>query len=457
MTDPCARAVLLTMSDTNHNFDSKNKSGIRFILRALDSRNYRLFFGGQGISLIGTWIQRIAQSWLVYRLTDSVFLLGIVGFCTQMPTFLVAPFAGVIIDQKNRYKILLVSQILAAMQALILAILVLTDLIQVWHIIVLGVILGIINAFDMPSRQSLVVEMIEHRDDLSNAIALNSTMVNGARLIGPPIAGVMIGAFGEGICFLLNAASFFAVIMALLAMKLKLEKVRKSRANMFADLKEGVRYAFGFAPIRAILLLLALVSIMGMPYAVLMPVFARDILHGGPHTLGFLMGSVGVGALAGALYLASRKTVVGLDKGITAAAMVFGAGLVLFSFSPYVWLSMILLFFVGMGMMMQMAASNTVIQTIVDDDKRGRVMSFYAMAFFGMAPLGSLIAGSLGSRIGTPTTVMLGGLCCIIGGLVFWRQLPVLRSFMNPIFVKKGILPEVAAGLQAANTINGRH
>lgn len=445
------------MKKTDNKPDSNSKSGVRFILRALESRNYRLYFGGQGISLVGTWIQRIAQSWLVYRLTGSVFLLGIVGFSTQIPTFLVAPFAGVFTDQKNRYTILLVSQILAAIQALILAVLVLTDYVQVWHIIVLGVILGIINAFDMPSRQSMLVEMIEHREDLSNAIALNSTMVNGARLIGPPVAGIMIGAFGEGICFLLNAGSFCAVILALLAMRLKPQVIKKRQASFLDDFKGGFAYAFGFAPIRAILLLLALVSIMGMPYAVLMPVFAKDILHGGPHTLGFLMGSVGMGALAGALYLASRKTVVGLDKGISLAAITFGAGLILFSFSRYVWLSMILLFFVGMGMMMQMAASNTVIQTIVDDDKRGRVMSFYAMAFFGMAPLGSLIAGSLGSRIGTPTTVLLGGLCCIIGGLVFLRKLPVIRTLMNPIFVKKGILPEVAAGLQATNSVDGRH
>ena len=435
---------------------AKDKSGIKFMLRALSSRNYRLFYGGQGISLIGTWIQRIAQSWLVYRLTDSVFVLGIVGFSTQIPTFLLGPFAGVIVDRKNRYHLLIVTQILATVQAMILAILVLTNAVQVWHIIVLGVFLGLINAFDMPSRQSLLVEMIEDRQDLGNAIALNSTMVNGARLIGPTVAGLMIAALGEGVCFLLNAVSFLAVIWALLAMKLNLAEVKRESGTLLRDLKEGFKYCYGFPPIRSILLLLALVSIMGMPYAVLMPIFAKDILHGGPDTLGFLMGSVGMGALAGALYLASRRTVVGLGKVITFAASTFGLGLILFALSPYLWLSMALLFFVGMGMMMQMAASNTVLQTIVDDNKRGRVMSFYNMSFFGMAPLGSLMAGSLASELGTPVTVMIGGISCIIGALLFLWRLPSMRALVHPIYVRKGILPEIAEGLQPANSIDQR-
>ncbi|NLI14648.1 MAG: MFS transporter [candidate division Zixibacteria bacterium] len=432
------------------------KSGLKFILRALGSRNYRLYFAGQGISLIGTWMQRIAQSWLVYRLTDSVFLLGIVGFSTQIPTFLVAPFAGVLVDNKNRYRILLASQIFAAIQAFILAILVLTNTVKVWHIIVLGVVLGIINAFDMPSRQSLIVEMIENRDDLSNAIALNSTMVNGARLVGPTIAGLLIAAVGEGICFLLNALSFLAVIAALLAMKLNLPPVQKKGIAMLSNLKEGFKYAFGFPPIRAILLLLALVSIMGMPYTVLMPIFARDILRGGPHTMGFLMGSVGVGALIGAIYLASRKSVIGLTKVLVFAASLFGTGLVLFSLSRNLFLSIVLLLFVGMGMMLQMATSNTLLQTLVDDDKRGRVLSFYNMSFFGMAPLGSFLAGSLASKIGTPATVAFGGITCIIGAIIFLKSLPQLRKSMRPIYVRKGIIPEVAEGLQAAANISNR-
>ncbi len=438
-----------------HN-DSNNKSGIKFILRALESRNYRLYFGGQGISLVGTWIQRIAQAWLVYRLTDSVFLLGIVGFSTQIPTFLAAPFAGVIVDQRNRYHILIITQILATIQAAILAILVLTNYIQVWHIIVLGVVLGLVNAFGMPSRQSLLVEMIERREDLSNAIALNSTMVNGARLLGPTIAGIVIAAAGEGICFLLNAISFFAVILALLAMRLEPQVIKKRKGALFADLKEGFKYGYGFPPIRAILLLIALVSIMGRPFTVLMPVFAKDILHGDPHTLGFLMGSVGTGALVGALYLASRRTVVGLGRVIAIAAALFGGGLIAFSFSRNTILSMALLFFAGMGMMMQMAASNTVLQTIVDDDKRGRVMSLYGMSFFGMLPLGSLLAGSLGSRIGTPATVMVGGISCVLGALLFLNRLPSLRKLVRPIYREKGILPEVAEGLNVTDTYNER-
>ena len=432
------------------------KSSMKFILRALQSRNYRLYFMGQGVSLIGTWIQRIAQAWLVYRLTDSVFLLGIVGFSSQIPTFLAAPFAGVLVDRFSRYRILLIAQIVSAMQATILATLVLTDHIEVWHIIVLGVILGLINSFEMPARQSLMIDMIEHREDLSNAIALNSTMVNGARLIGPTVAGVVIAAVGEGACFALNAVSFMAVIAALLAMKLKAESSRKKAGKMLSEFKEGFKYVFGFAPMRAILLLIAMASIVGMPYAVLMPAFAKDVLHGGPHTLGFLMGSVGFGALGGAAFLASRRTVVGLGNVISISALVFGAGLIAFSLSRQLWLSMVLLFFVGMGMMLMMASSNTVLQSIVDDDKRGRLMSFYAMSFFGMAPLGSLLAGSLASRIGTPMTVLVGGVCCMLGALVFMTRLPAHGRLIQPIYQAKGILPEVAEGLRAANTLNER-
>ncbi|HOP06674.1 MAG TPA: MFS transporter [candidate division Zixibacteria bacterium] len=436
--------------------DNNGTSSIKFVLRALQSRNYRLYFMGQGVSLIGTWIQRIAQGWLVYRLTDSVFLLGIVGFSSQLPTFLVAPFAGVLVDRFSRYRILLTAQIISAIQATILAILVLTNLVEVWHIIALGVLLGLVNAFEMPSRQSLMIEMIEHREDLSNAIALNSTMVNGARLIGPTVAGVVIAAVGEGACFALNAASFIAVIAALLAMRLKPQQHRKSSGNMLADFKDGFKYVFGFAPMRGILLLIALVSIMGMPYAVLMPAIARDVLHGGPHTLGFLMASVGFGALAGAAFLASRRTIVGLGNVISISALIFGVGLIAFSLSRQLWLSMVLLFFVGMGMMLTLASSNTVLQSIVDDDKRGRLMSFYAMSFFGMAPLGSLMAGSLASRIGTPGTILAGGVACVVGALIFMMRLPAHGKLVQPIYLAKGILPEVAEGLRAANSLNER-
>jgi MFS family permease len=413
----------------------------RFVLRALKYRNYRLFFGGQGISLIGTWMQRLAVSWLIYRMTGSPFLLGIAGFASQIPTFVLAPVAGVVADRYNRMRILILTQTLAMFQALLLAVLVLTHNIDVWHIIALSLALGIINAFDMPARQSLVVDMIENREDLGNAIALNSSMFNGARLIGPSLGGILIAAVGEGVCFLINGLSFVAVIIALLYMKINARPSETKKARFMKGLKEGFVYAFGFLPIRSILLLLSLVSLMGMQYAVLMPIFAKDILHGGPNTLGFLMAASGIGALAGALYLASRRSVVGLGKWIPLATGTLGCGLVLFSFSRFFWLSLILMLPVGFGLMVQMAASNTVLQTIVDDNKRGRLMSIYAMAFMGVTPLGSLLAGSLASHIGAPATLIIGGAVCMLGAAAFARELPHIRKQIRPIYQRKGILP----------------
>ncbi len=424
--------------------------GLRRTFRALRFRNYRLFFGGQLISLIGTWMQQIAVTWLVYRLTNSAFLLGTVGFAAQMPLFIISPFAGVLADRLNRHRILVATQTLAMVQATVLAVLTLTGHIQIIHIILLSIFLGLVNAFDVPTRQSFVLEMIENKEDLGNAIALNSSMFNGARLLGPSIAGIVIAAIGEGLCFLLNALSFVAVIIALLAMRIAPRERKVESRGVLEGFKEGFKYAFGFAPIKYILLLLALVSVMGMPYAVLMPIFARDILHGGPRTLGFLMGATGMGALTGAMFLASRKSVAGLSRWIPAAASIFGAGLIAFSFSRSLWLSMGLLYVVGFGMMVQMASSNSILQTISDDDKRGRVMSFYAMSFMGMAPFGSLLAGSFASVIGAPTTLMISGICCIIGAAVFAAKLPKLHEIIHPIFMKIGIIPEVSSGIQAA-------
>ncbi|MBI5359566.1 MAG: MFS transporter [Planctomycetes bacterium] len=398
------------------------------LFRALRYKNYRLFFGGQSVSLIGTWMQKIAMSWLVYRLTNSVFLLGIVGFTGQIPTFLFAPIAGVLADRWNKRRILIITQILAMAQALCLALLVMTNTVQVWQIVSLSIVLGIINAFDIPARQSFVVEMIECRDDLGNAIALNSSMVNGARLLGPSIAGVLIAAVGEGLCFLINGLSYIGVIWALMAMEICPIEKPAVRKNILHDLKEGVIYAFGFAPIRSVILLLGLVSLMGMPYHMLMPVFAKDVFHGGPHTLGFLMGAAGGGALAGAVYLASRKTVLGLGRKIPFAAGLFGLGLIAFSHCEIYPLSLALMFVTGFGMMVEMAGSNTALQTMVDDDKRGRVMAFYTMAFMGMAPFGSLIAGVLAGTIGAPNTLMFGGAFCVIGALLFLRKLPALKE-----------------------------
>jgi MFS family permease len=356
---------------------------IKPLFRALRHRNYRLFFGGQSISLIGTWMQRIALAWLVYRLTNSPILLGITGFSSQFPTFIFAPFAGVIADQTNRHRIMVITQILAMVQALILAALVLTNSITVTHIILLSIMLALINGFDIPARQAFVIEMVEHKKDLGNAIALNSAMFNSARLIGPSIAGVLIALVGEGLCFLLNGLSYIAVIIALLAMSLKKSSAVRASHNMLRELKQGLVYALGSKRIRSVLSLLALVSLVGMPYAILMPIFARDVLQGGPSTLGFLVGAAGIGAVTGAILFASRADTEGLEKIIPLATTTFGFGLIIFSLSRTLWLSLCFMVITGFGMMVQMVSSNTLLQTIVDDDKRGRVMGFYAMSFMG--------------------------------------------------------------------------
>jgi MFS family permease len=401
---------------------SARPKGLKLIFRTLRYRNYRLFFAGQCISLIGTWMQQIALSWLVYRLTHSVFLLGMVGFVSQFPTFLFAPFAGVLSDRWNRHHILIFTQSMSMLLAMTLAVLVLTEAIAVWHILLLTLFLGCVNALDIPTRQSFVIYMIDQREDLGNAIALNSAMFNGARFLGPSVAGLLIAAVGEGICFLLNGLSYLAVIAALLAMKLSPVHSESIKANMLHDFKEGLAYTFGSQPIRSILLLLALTSFMGVPYAVLMPAFARDILHGGPHTLGFLMSATGAGALFGAVYLASRRSIIGLGKIIPITAGIFGMGLIGFSLSRILWLSLLLMFIAGFGIMVQVASSNTLLQTIVDDNMRGRVMSFFAVSFMGMAPFGSLLAGSLAGMMGVANTLMLGGICCVMGATVYARK-----------------------------------
>jgi MFS family permease len=394
------------------------------VFRSLRYKNYRLFFVGQGISLVGTWIQRIAMPWLVYHLTGSAFLLGLVGFVGQIPTFLLASFAGVLTDRYDKYYILIITQILAMLQALALAILFFSGKINIWQIIFLNMFLGCINAFDVPSRQSFVIEMVENKEDLGNAIALNSSMVNGARLFGPSIAGVLIASTGEGICFLLNSLSYFFVIFSLLKVKvISGRKKNKQDMHILKELKEGFFYTFGFAPIRSVILLLALVSLMGMPYTVLMPVFVKEILNGGPHIFGFLMGASGFGALIGALYLASRKNVLGYETIIPVSAFTFGSGLIMFSLCHIYVLSIILMVIIGLSMMLQMASSNTILQTIVDDDKRGRVMSFYTMAFMGTAPFGSLLAGGLANILGVPNTLTICGAICALSALVFSNKL----------------------------------
>jgi MFS family permease len=414
--------------------------GLSAIFRGLRSRNYRLFFGGQSISLIGTWMTRTAMSWLVYRLTNSPLLLGVVGFAGQVPIFILSPIAGVYVDRWNRHRTLVVTQVLSMMQSLMLAYLALQGIITVGEIIALASFQGIVNSFDMPARQALVIQMVEQRADLGNAIALNSSMVNVSRMIGPSLAGILIAGWSEGVCFLLDGISYLAVIFSLLAMTITADGSASHQVRgTWEGLKEGFRYALGRGPIRPVLLLLATISLMGMPYAVLMPVFARDILHGGPHTYGFLMAASGLGAIVGALYLASRRDVRGISRVIVGAGLMFSLGLLGFSWSRVMWVSFALMVPVGAGMMMLIAASNTVLQTVVHDDKRGRVMSFYAMAFQGMLPFGSLLAGGLGARIGAPPTLVVGGVCCLIGLGLFARKVPALREMVRPISLKWGL------------------
>ncbi|MFP5249020.1 MAG: MFS transporter [Acidobacteriota bacterium] len=434
--------------------------------RALRHRNFRLFFGGQSISLIGTWMTRIATAWLVYRLTHNALLLGTVSFAGQIPTFLIAPFAGVLVDRLDRRRILVWTQALSMAQSFALAALTLSHRITIADILVLSVLQGTINAFDMPGRQSFMVQMIENREDLGNAIAINSSMVNMARLIGPSLAGLLIAATNEGWCFFTDGVSYIAVIVSLLMMRLDPLPIRRKAASTFTELKEGWTYVSGFLPIRTILMLFAVISLMGMPFVVLMPIFAARVLHGGPHTLGFLMGAMGVGALLSALSLAVRKTVRGLIRMIPIAAAVFGLGLIGFGLSHVFWLSMLTVFIAGMGMMQGMAASNTIIQTLVTEDKRGRVMSYYTMAFVGMAPFGSLLAGTMASALPTTTldlhgasllltgaqaTVMINGAVVLLAALWFFLRLPALRQVVRPIYQEMGILP--AAKEMAAEQI----
>jgi MFS family permease len=409
--------------------------------RALRHPNFRLFFGGQSISLIGTWMTRIATAWLVYRLTKSALLLGMVSFAGQIPTFLLAPFAGVVVDRLNRRTVLIWTQALAMLQSLALAVLTLAHVITIDEILVLSAFQGIINAFDMPGRQAFMVQMVEDRNDLSNAIAINSSMVNLARLVGPSLAGIVIAVTNEGWCFLIDGISYIAVILSLVLMRVRVEDVKRAATSMAEQMREGWAYVSTFIPIRSILLLFALVSLMGMPYVVLMPVFAAQVLHGGPHTLGFLMGAAGVGALVSAISLVLRKTVRGLLKMLPIASACFGAGLFLFGFSHILWLSLTLMVMVGFGMMQGLTASNTIIQTLVPEDMRGRVMSYYTVAFVGMAPFGSLLAGALAHWIGAPHTVMLTGGCCIAGAAWFATQLETIRDHMRPIYIELGIVP----------------
>jgi MFS family permease len=393
--------------------------------RALRHRNFKLFFAGQGISVIGTWMTRLATSWLVYRLTQSALLLGIVSFAGQIISFVAGPFAGVLVERLNRRKLLVWTQAAAAIQSLALAALTLAHAITLWEIIALTALQGLINAFDMPGRQSFLVQMVDDRNDLSNAIAINSSMNNA----------------GEGWCFLIDGVSYCAVIASLLMMRLRPIEILRHSSSTFEQIREGWDYISTFPPIRTILILIALVSLMGYPYAVLLPIFAAQVLHGGPYTLGWLTGASGIGALISAITLAVRKSVLGLTRMLQLAAGILGGGLVLFGLSHALWLSLVLMVFVGFGLMQCSAASNTVIQSLVTEDKRARVMSYYTMAFFGSAPFGCLLAGILAHHIGAPYTVILTGAFCVAGSLWFMLELPTVNAIARPIYQKKGLLP----------------
>ena len=410
--------------------------------RALINRNFRLFFIGQGISLIGTWMTRMATSWLVYRLTGSALLLGVVGFASQIVPFILQPLAGAWVERTNRQKLLIWTQVAAAIQSFMLAALTLSHIVTIWEVIALSALQGLINAFDVPGRQSFFVQMIEDRNDLGNAIALNSTMVNGARLLGPALAGVTIGLVGEGGCFLIDGISYVAVVASLLMMKIKPVEVAHTADNLFRQMREGWDYVRGFPPMRTILLLFSIVSLMGYPYMVLLPIFAGQVFHGGPYTLGWLTAASGLGALISAISLAFRKSVVGLTRMIQMSSATLGLALILFGFSHQFMLSLLLMGFAGFGMMQSASASNTIIQTLVPEDKRARVISYYAMAYFGSAPIGSLLAGALAQKIGASNTIIITGTFCLLGSVWFSLQMPKNRTVMRPIYQEMGLLPK---------------
>jgi MFS family permease len=409
----------------------------QFAVRALRHRNFQLFFSGQLISLIGTWMQSVAQSWLVYRLTGSALLLGSVGFASQIPVFLFAPLGGIAADRYNRRTIVIGTQVASMLLAFALAGLTLSGKVQVWHVFVLASLLGVVNAFDIPGRQSFLVDMVG-KEDLMNAIALNSSMFNGARVIGPAIAGILVARIGEGWCFFANAVSYIAVIIGLLMMRVH-SPARASQGSPLEHIMEGFRFVGRTAPIRALMMLLGLVSLVGMPYVVLMPIFADKILHGGARGLGILMGATGVGALLGALTLAFREGVTGLGRLVAFCCAGFGVSLVVFAVSHSFWISVILLLPVGYFMMLQMACSNTLIQVMVPDALRGRVMAVYSMMFMGMAPIGALLGGALADRLGPQVTVAIGGAASLVGAVWFWAQLPKIRVEARRLIVAQAI------------------
>lgn len=428
---------------------------LRIAFKALRHRNLRLFFAGQGISLVGTWMQQVAMSWLVYRLTDSALLLGAISFCSQFPSFVMAPFAGALADRWNRYRMVAVAQALAMAQAVILAVLVITGTVAVWHLMALAVVMGLINGIDVPARQSLLVELVEGRDDLPNAIALNSSLFNAARLVGPALGGLLIGLVGEGPVFVINAVSYVAVIGALAAIHIDVEP-REATGSFLSHVSEGFSYAWRVEPIRDLLIVLGVVSLVGIPYVVLFPVFARDVLGGDASTLGLLTSCAGLGSLMGALTLASRRSIRRLGRLIAIAAGTFGVSLIGFALSQTLLLSCLFVTVTGFAIMLTTASINTVLQTLVQDEMRGRIMSLYTMAFVGMTPVGGLVGGAIATRVGAPVAVVAGGLGCIALAAWFGTRIGPLREIVLEMYAEVGAIPEVARGLQGASELRPR-
>lgn len=406
---------------------------VGFAFRALTSPNFRKFFYGQIVSLMGTYIQNLALGWLIYRLTNSPFLLGVIGFAGQIPSLFLTPIAGVYADRVNRRMVLIGSQALSMVMAFTLATLYLADVIQIWQIVLIAVVNGIALAFDTPFRHAFLLEMVGERDLLQNAIALNSTLINSARFIGPTIGGFIIAWVGEGWCFVINGFSFMAVIASLLSMRVKPLNVHHHKGSILQELAEGLRYSYRNKTIRYLLLLISAIGFIGLPFQVFMPVFARDILHGNSQLLGFLTGSLGAGALVGAFYLASRKSIRSLPRIILFSSIVFGVGLFIFSLSTITALSLTVIFFTGFGMIVQFAATNTLLQHIVDEDKRGRVVALYGLSFMGITPLGSLLLGSISPSIGVRITLAVSGLLCLVAVILFSRKYRIIEKVVDAV------------------------
>lgn len=414
-----------------------------YMFQALQHRNYRLFFFGQAVSLIGLWMTRMATQWLVYRLTDSAWMLGVVGFCQLAPAFVLSPLAGTLIDRWNRHTVLLITQIASMIVSLMLAALALTGVIEVWHILLLCAAEGAVRGFGIPARQAIIAKLVNGPENIPNAIALNSTVFNSARLIGPALGGIAVAAVGEGLCFLIDGLSYIAVVASLLAMRMPPAPAPRKPSPVLREMREGFAHTFGYAPYRALLTTVGCIVLLGgAPQMALMSEFAKQVLRGDATTLGVLMSATGAGALLGAIYLATRRSVRGLGNVIAGSAIVMGAMLIVFSATRNIYLAATVLTIVGFTMMTIMAGCNTIMQTLVDEDKRGRVMALFVMTFTGAAPIGQLLSGAVAEQIGTPWTLAIGGSACVLAGLNFARMLPTIRAIARPIYIERGIIAE---------------